>query len=95
MYPISTLYFSNPTKAIHPTQKPVDLLQYIISTYTKPDQTVLDFTMGSGSTGVAAVTLNRRFIGVEINDKYFTSARYRINNSHKQMKKDMDRCKGK
>lgn len=63
---------------VHPTQKPVALLEYLIKTYTLEGETVLDFTMGSGSTGVAAKNLNRRFIGIEKDEKYFEIARTRI-----------------
>lgn len=62
----------------HPTQKPVDLLEYLIKTYTLEGETVLDFTMGSGSTGVACKNLNRNFIGIEQDDKYFEIAKERI-----------------
>ena len=65
---------------LHPTQKPVALLEYLIKTYTLENETVLDFTMGSGSTGVACKNLNRRFIGIEKDDKYFNIAKERINN---------------
>ena len=62
----------------HPTQKPVPLLEYLIKTYTLENETVLDFTMGSGSTGVACVNLNRKFIGIEKDEKYFNTAKQRI-----------------
>lgn len=64
---------------IHPTQKPIALLEYLIKTYTLESETVLDFTMGSGSTGVAAKNLNRKFIGIELDEKYFQIAQQRIN----------------
>lgn len=63
---------------LHPTQKPVALLEYLIKTYTLEGETVLDFTMGSGSCGVAAKKLNRNFIGIERDDKYFEIAKNRI-----------------
>lgn len=63
---------------LHPTQKPVALLEYLIKTYTLEDETVLDFTMGSGSTGVAAKNLNRKFIGIEKEEEYFNIAKGRI-----------------
>lgn len=62
----------------HPSQKPVALLEYIIKTYTIPENTVLDFTMGSGSTGIAAVNLGRKFIGIERDNEYFDIASTRI-----------------
>lgn len=79
-YPISILKFTSLKKAIHPTQKPVDLLEYLIKTYTLEGETVLDFTMGSGSTGVACKNLNRKFIGIEKDEKYFEIAKQRIEN---------------
>lgn len=63
----------------HPTEKPVDLLEFLISKSSNEGETVLDFTMGSGSTGVAAKNLNRKFIGIEQDDKYFEIAKNRIN----------------
>lgn len=62
----------------HPTQKPVPLLEYLIKTYTQEEETVLDFTFGSGSTGVACVNTNRKFIGIEKDDRYFEIAKDRI-----------------
>jgi site-specific DNA-methyltransferase (adenine-specific) len=66
---------------VHPTQKPVALLEYLIKTYTNEGETVLDNTMGSGTTGVACVNTNRSFIGIEMDDKYFTIAEKRINDA--------------
>ena len=81
-YPKSILKFNSPFKGgeagFHPTQKPVALLEYLIKTYTQENETVLDFTMGSGSTGVAAKNLNRKFIGIESDEKYFEIANERI-----------------
>ena len=65
-------------KPLHPTQKPVALLEYLIKTYTNEGETVLDFTMGSGSTGVACVNTDRNFIGIELDEKYFEIAKKRI-----------------
>lgn len=64
--------------SVHPTQKPVELMEYLVKTYTNEGDTVLDFTMGSGSTGVACKNTNRRFIGIEQDDKYFKIAQERI-----------------
>jgi site-specific DNA-methyltransferase (adenine-specific) len=69
-------------KVDHPTQKPIKLLDYLIKTYTNEGETVLDNTMGSGSTGVAAKQLNRSFIGIEMDDKYFEIAKKRINDAN-------------
>ena len=63
---------------LHPTQKPVALMEYLIKTYTNEGETVLDFTMGSGTTGVAAKSLNRKFIGIELDEDYFNIAKDRI-----------------
>ena len=71
--------FKRESKPIHPTQKPLKLMEYLIKTYTNENQTVLDFTMGSGTTGVSAKNLNRKFIGIEQDDKYFEIATERIN----------------
>ena len=64
--------------SVHPTQKPVNLLEYLIKTYSNPNNLVLDFTMGSGSTGVACQNLNRDFIGIELEQKYYEIAEQRI-----------------
>ena len=79
-YPNAIQKFNSDKEKLHPTQKPVALLEYLIKTYTNENDTVLDFTMGSGSTGVAAKNLNREFIGVELDEKYFNIASERINN---------------
>jgi len=63
---------------LHPTQKPVALMEYLIKTYTNESETVLDFTMGSGTTGVACKNLNRNFIGIELDETYFNIAKLRI-----------------
>ena len=63
---------------LHPTQKPVALMEYLIKTYTNEGETVLDFTMGSGTTGVACKNLNRKFIGIELDEEYFKIAQDRI-----------------
>ena len=76
---------SHKTK-VHPTQKPVSLMEYLIKTYTNENETVLDFTMGSGSTGVAAKNLDRKFIGIEMDDNYFKIATDRISKEEKQLK---------
>ena len=79
-YPKRIIYFNNnfTQKQQHPTQKPVALMEYLIKTYTNEKETVLDFTMGSGSTGVAVINLNRKFIGIENNEEYFKIAGQRI-----------------
>ena len=78
-YPYNILKFNSHINTQHPTQKPVPLMEYLIKTYTNENETVLDFTMGSGTTGVAAKNLNRNFIGIEQDDKYFEIATNRIN----------------
>ena len=77
-YPTQLLEFSNEGKTVHPTQKPVALLEYLIKTYTNEGDIVLDNTMGSGSTGVACVNTNRMFVGMEKDEKYFNIAKERI-----------------
>lgn len=81
-YPTNVLYIKKDDKRNgknHPTQKPVALMEYLIKTYTNEGETVLDFTMGSGSTGVAAKNTNRSFIGIEKDENYFNIAKERIN----------------
>ena len=68
----------NPRELVHPTQKPADLLRYLTRTYTKEGETILDFTMGSGTTGVACQLENRNFIGIEKDAGYFETAKKRI-----------------
>jgi len=78
-YPRSVKFFSNHNVGkVHPTQKPVALMEYLIRTYTNEGQTVLDNTMGSGTTGVACANTNRKFIGIERDDRYFEIAKARI-----------------
>jgi len=78
-FPRSILKYDWVPRRVHPTQKPVPLLEYLIKTYTIEGETVLDFTMGSGSTGVASKNLNRKFIGIEKEPKYYEIACNRIN----------------
>ena len=79
-YPSSVQYFNNRDKyrGLHPTQKPVALLEYLIRTYTNEGETILDFTIGSGTTAVAAINTGRNFIGIEKDEKYFEIANKRI-----------------
>lgn len=79
-YPNNVLYFNRDKDKIHPTQKPVALLEYLIKTYTNENELVLDNCMGSGSTGVACINTNRNFIGIELNENYFNIAKERIEN---------------
>ena len=74
--------FSAQTR-LHPTQKPVALMEYLIKTYTLEGETVLDFTFGSGTTGVACMNTNRKFIGIEMDDKYFDIGSKRILEANK------------
>ena len=75
---MSILSFGRDSSKLHPTQKPVALLEYLIKTYTNEGELVLDNCMGSGSTGVACINTNRNFIGMELDDKYFSIAKERI-----------------
>ena len=77
-YPNQILEFKSDKASSHPTQKPVALMEYLIKTYTNENETVLDFTCGSGTTGVACKNLNRDFIGIELDEKYFNIAEQRI-----------------
>ena len=76
-YPKTILKYKQ-EKGLHPTQKPVGLMEYLIKTYTNEDEIVLDNTMGSGTTGVACMNTNRKFIGIESDKKYFDIAKQRI-----------------
>jgi site-specific DNA-methyltransferase (adenine-specific) len=80
LYPKTILKYSNATQKgkVHPTQKPVDLIEYLVKTYTNEDDTVLDNCMGSGTTGIACKNLNRKFIGIEQDPSYFEIAKGRI-----------------
>lgn len=77
-YPTTVLRFGSEGSPQHPTQKPVALCEYLIRTYTNEGETVLDNTMGSGTTGVACVNTGRSFIGIERDDKYFAIAQERL-----------------
>jgi DNA modification methylase len=79
-YPRTVQYFTTAESEgkLHPTQKPVALMEYLIKTYTNENETVLDFTMGSGTTGVACKNLNRNFIGIELDANYYEIAKKRI-----------------
>jgi site-specific DNA-methyltransferase (adenine-specific) len=76
-YPTSILRFPQ-ERGLHPTQKPVPLMEWLVRSYSNPEDTVLDITMGSGTTGVAAVRCGRRFVGAEISQDYYAVARRRI-----------------
>jgi len=80
-YPKTILKFKQ-EKGYHPTQKPIALMEYLIKTYTNEEDVVLDPTMGSGTTGVACVNTNRKFIGIELEKKYFDTAKKRIDETN-------------
>lgn len=83
-YPITVQEFQQKWRRqdqLHPTQKPVELLEYLVKTYSKEGDLVLDFTMGSGTTGVACKKLKRNFIGIELKEKYFNIAKNRIDST--------------
>lgn len=82
-HPGTVRYYNNRSKGnvgLHPNQKPVELLEYLVQTYTKENDTVLDFTMGSGTCGVACLNTNRDFIGIELEKKYYDIATERLKN---------------
>lgn len=87
-YPRNILDFKRDLPNIHPTQKPVALLEYLIKTYTNENDLVLDNTMGSGSTGVACVNTNRRFIGIELDKKYYDIAKNRMKEAIEKLKNE-------
>jgi DNA modification methylase len=86
LLPDAFLVYSKPARPIHPTQKPVRLMEYLIKTYTDAGEQVLDFAMGSGTTGVACANLDREFIGVELDAGYFENAEQRIEAARKAPK---------
>jgi len=77
-YPNELIEFEIESDTIHETQKPVRLIEYLINTYSNEGEMVLDNTMGSGTTGIGCKNLNRRFIGIELEEKYFKLSKYRI-----------------
>lgn len=91
-YPRSVIKFSNDNhNSLHKTQKPVALLEYLIKTYTKEGETVLDNCMGSGSTGVACINTNRNFIGMELDENYFKIAEERIKTTEKEIQENKEK----
>jgi len=89
-YPNSVLEFKTDQLGIHPTQKPVALMEYLIKTYTNEGETVLDNCMGSGTTGIACINTNRNFIGIEKDENYFKIASDRIDTLLKQNEVKLD-----
>ena len=87
-YPTQILEFGYDKEKLHPTQKPVALLEYLIRTYTNEGDVVLDNCMGSGSTGVACINTNRDFIGYELNEEYFNIAQNRLREARKEKHKN-------
>ena len=85
-YPTKVLRFIRDNGCLHPTQKPVKLIEYLIRTYTNEGETILDFTIGSGTTAVAAINTGRNFIGIEKDKNYFEIAQDRISQAEKEMK---------
>ena len=81
-YPLTVLDFPRDKNKMHPTQKPVALMEYMIRTYTHEGMTVLDNCMGSGTTGAACANTGRKFIGIEMDDKYFEIAKNRVESAY-------------
>ena len=88
-YPYNLLEFNTDKQRFHPTQKPVALLEYLVKTYSNEGDTILDFTMGSGSTGVECMNTNRKFVGIEKEEKYFKIAEDRIEEASNNLNKFM------
>jgi len=90
-YPTSIIQISNAVQKekLHPTQKPVALLEYLIKTYTNEGELVLDNTMGSGSTGIACINTNRKFIGIELDEKYYDISCKRIKDAIKEKEQEL------
>ena len=89
-YPSSVIRFASEGGTVHPTQKPVALMEYLVRTYTNPGDVVLDNCMGSGTTGVACVNTGRNFIGIELDDAYFQIAKERIRKAMANVQLDND-----
>jgi site-specific DNA-methyltransferase (adenine-specific) len=89
-YPIELIEFDIENNTIHETQKPVKLIEYLIRTYSNEGDTVLDNTMGSGTTGVGCINTKRKFIGIELTDKYYKLSKNRINNTKPQSQEQSD-----
>lgn len=89
-YPIDVIEFKRDKDKLHPTQKPVALLEYLIKTYTNENMLVLDNCMGSGSTGIACLNTNRKFIGFELDKEYFEIAKKRIEDRSKELEEDWE-----
>lgn len=88
-WPRDVLEIKSEGKTVHPTQKPVALMEYLIKTYTNEGETVLDFTMGSGTTGVACLNTNRNFIGIELDPEYSKIAEKRIEEANEKLVKEL------
>lgn len=86
-YPKSIITFEKDFNKYHPTQKPVKLLEYLIRTYSNENETILDNTMGSGSTGVSCMNINRKFIGIELDKEYFEISKRRIEEARENLEK--------
>lgn len=84
-YPTNIIECAKVSKPVHPTEKPLDLLEYLIKTFSNEDEIILDFTMGSGSTGLACLKTKRKFIGIELDENYFNIAKERIEAHEKSL----------
>ena len=84
-YPNELIEFDIEYDTIHETQKPVLLIEYLIKTYSNEFETVLDNTMGSGTTGIGCINTNRKFIGIELNEKYFKLSKWRICSNYEEV----------
>jgi len=91
LHPTSVIYYDNPHKSVHRTQKPVDMLEYLIKQYSNEGDTVIDFCMGSGSTILACIKTNRRYIGVEMNKDIYDIADKRIKEALSEMKEESEK----
>lgn len=87
-YPLQIVHFKRDilSSNLHPTQKPVALMEYLVKTYSNKGDIILDFTMGSGSTGIACQNLNRNFIGIELDKEYFELAKKRLEENEQRLK---------
>lgn len=90
-FPLNLIEFKRDKENFHPTQKPLELLKYLVKTYSNENELILDNTMGSGTTGVACKLLNRRFIGIELLEEYMKIAQERIKNTTLEIREKEDR----
>lgn len=94
-FPVNLIQFNRDKERLHPTQKPVELIRYLVRTYSNEGDTILDNTMGSGTTAIACIKENRNFIGFELNEEYFGIAEQRIEEARREVEIELEANKHK